>query len=206
MDITEITQQIKEQLLTDKEFRPQLYVEFGDGQLALLYFANFPFETLSEQRVGLFDWGQKFGQEHREKEIKQLCFFIEAWGVCPKPGEQRKDVRPSLDPDRFEMLSVQIIDVIPPKGEDAKPSLRQTGRIIEILRSSAGGIDLLPWKEETTMDNSPVEGFLAGFYSVKLSKKEWRDLKGAAVAAAVRLRGMSSVATKTKQKKKTRKK
>jgi len=206
MDITDITRQVKEQLLEHKESRPMLFVEFSDGKIVMHYFADFPFDTLPQQKVALFEWGRTFGREHRDLEITQICFFIEAWGVRRDRGEPCKSVRPSLDPDRFEMLSVHILDIFPPTDENPKPSLKKTGRVIEILRSATGEIDLLPWKEEARMSGSPIEGFLAGFYSVKLSKKVWKEVKNTAMAQASSILGRPSVATKTKPKKKARKK
>ncbi len=176
MDIAGLTQIAKEILLERKESRPLLFIELDDGaQPALIIFENFPFTTTGQRRDALFEQGAAFGTAHKGRHIKQLCFLVEGWVVFARSDQPRPQCAPSEHPDRVEVLMTHVLDVIPPKAAGRKPSYKQVGYFIEILRDGSGDlVDLLPHKGEAQFEHGLLEYFLAGFEGAQLSEKELR--------------------------------
>lgn len=170
MDIKEVTQDAKDYILEHGEHHPTMYVEFEEKELNLMVFADFPYETTFEKQKALFSVGAKLGQESPGKEIRQIIFVIEAWtSTWKKDGEPYPYERPSEDPNRKEVLMVQVME---PNKQTRE--LKQSVHIIEMLRDGSGElVDLLPRTEQLEVNyNKMLTAFLAGFESSKLPDKE----------------------------------
>lgn len=170
MNITEIVQHAKDDLLKEGEHRPWMYVEFEEKELNLIAFADFPYETTLEKQKALFGLGRKLGTESPGKNICQIIFIVEAWMSSYRSDEKRKYVAPSKDPNRKEVLTVQVLD-----ANLATRTITESVHIVDMLRDGSGElVDLLHRKDEMQEVHSPLlTAFLAGFESTKLSDKEF---------------------------------
>ena len=171
MDITEIVQHAKDELLKEGEHRPWMYVEFEEKELNIIAFADFPYSTTREKQKVFFGLGRKLGTESPGKDVCQVIFIIEAWMSSYAKGERhKKHVAPSKDPNRKEVLTIQVLD-----ANHATRKLTESVHIIEMIRDGSGElVDLLHRKEEVQQVHSPLlYAFLAGFESTKISDEEF---------------------------------
>jgi hypothetical protein len=163
MDIQQIFQHAKDDMLRDGEHSPSLYVQLAEGGMILVAFADFPYETTLEKQKAFFGLGLKIGQEYRDDEIMEVCFVIEAWMAHQKYGEERQ-CAPSENPNRREVLTVQVLSVV---GK----SIKQSMHVAEIIRVG-DTIDLAPYESVGEVDNRLLPAFLVGFMGAKLSPQE----------------------------------
>ena len=173
MDITEIVQHAKDDMLEDGEHKPTIFVEFEEKELNIILFADFPYKKTFEKQKAFFALGRKLGTESPGKNISQIIFIIEAWASSYAKGEERKYVAPSQDPNRKEVLTVQVLD-----ANHATRTLKQSVHIVDMIRDGSGKlVDLFHRKDEIQEVNSPLlTAFLAGFESTKLSDEEFARL------------------------------
>ena len=169
MDIPEIVQHAKDELLKEGEHRPWMYVEFEEKELNIIAFADFPYKTTIEKQEVFFGLGRKLGTESPGKNICQVIFIIEAWMSSYRKGEKRK-YSPSEDPNRKEVLTIQVLDANP-----ATRKLTESVHLVDMIRDGSGElVDLVHRKEELQEVHSPLlTAFLAGFVSTKLSNEEF---------------------------------
>jgi hypothetical protein len=175
MDIQWIFKTAKEHILEQGEHVPTLFVEFkGLTEMViapLLVYGGGPQTTLDKQKM-FFTIGRSLGKEYLGIDVSIVAFVSEAWVSTVKKGESSKYNAPSQDPNRKEMLLVNVLDASKP------PHLTQSLYRAEMLRDGSGQlVDLLA-------DSKPLEGgysklltaFLAGACSTKLSDKEFDAL------------------------------
>ncbi len=170
MDIAEIVQDAKEHILKEGEHRPMLYIEFEEKEVNLVAFADFPYKTTLEKQKAFFAIGRKLGEESPGKEIRQIIFIVEAWASSYKAGEPRPDVSPSKDPNRKEVLMINVLD-----ADTSTRELKLSTHLVEMLRDGSGAlVDLLHHRsEQLEVTGSPLlTSMLAGFLSTKLSERE----------------------------------
>jgi len=172
MDITEIVQHAKDDLLKEGEHRPWMYVEFEGKELNIIAFADFPYKTTLEKQKVFFGLGRKLGTESPGKNICQVIFIVEAWMSHYAKGEKPK-YSPSKDPNRMEVLTIQVLD-----ANHATRKLTESVHIVDMIRDGSGElVDLLHRKDEMQEVHNPIlTAFLAGFESTKLSDKEFARL------------------------------
>ena len=171
MDITEIVQHAKDELLKEGELRPWLYVEFEEKELNIIAFADFPYKTTLEKQKVFFGLGRKLGTESPGKNICQVVFIVEAWmSSYPKGERHKKHVAPSKDPNRQEVLTIQVLD-----ANHATRKLTQSVHIVDMIRDGSGElVDLLHRKDGIQEVHSTLlTAFLAGFESTKLTDEEF---------------------------------
>src|SRR5437764_1208000 len=133
MDITTILQTAKDTILAHGEHMPMLYVECkGSRDITLLALAGFGDESgtsLAKQKQ-LFLIGRMYGLEHKGKEVSQVCFVCEAW-ASSYPADQAHFAHPapSKDPNRREVLTVQVMN-----ADSIKRELTCSMYVVEMLR------------------------------------------------------------------------
>jgi hypothetical protein len=175
VNIPDIVQMAKDSILEHGEHRPELHIEYKDEERAIAIFADFPYKTAFERKQALFVTGRKIGLESKDKEIAQVVFIIEAWVSTQKRGEPRPSMPPSEDPNRKEVLLIQLLE-----PNKVTHSLKQSLHVVEMLRDGSGKlVDLLHDREEMNVDNTSsnlLTSFLAGFESAKLSDKDFAHI------------------------------
>lgn len=169
MDITQIIQHAKDTILAHGEHTPALYVLRTDarGDSDHIPLAHFSDSDSLERRKYLFTVGMGYGQAHPHSEVCQVVFICEMW-LSSNPG-----VMPSADPQRTEILSVQVLD-----ADKSRRSLKQSLYAIEMLRSGDGTlVDLLPHSQPIEDGRNYLpEAFLAGFLAGQMPEGELAKL------------------------------
>lgn len=194
MNITELLQTAKDNLLKEGQQTPTLFVEFRDQTGLTLRLSGFP-EGLLKQRELMFVAGRQAGKVRREQDIAQLCFFVEMW-ISEQVGNSMPASQAS---DRKEVLALQILDVVAPEAEDGKPGVSQTMHVIELIRDGSGKlVDLLPYDEPMELCNSTLESFFAGFMSAKIPEEDFQEM--VAWAAKQALKCVKKEAKKAKKR------
>ena len=169
MKIETIVQMAKEQLLEHKEHAPTFYIETAEN-VDVLVLDSLPETTFAKQKL-FFSIARRTAKEHKEQlPVQQIVFVCEAWMSTHKVGESWKYASPSQDPNRTEMLTIQVLDCMP----DLRASLYR----VEMLRDGSGDlVDLLTMREELEcVKNRLLESFLAGYVSANLSDEEFFSL------------------------------
>jgi hypothetical protein len=156
MDINNIFDKAKQELMKQGCFTPILFVEFFKAGPIQTLFADFP-EDLHQQHVTMFDAGRQVGQERYRDGLRQVCFVAEAW------ASDNLDIEPRHDAKRTAGLFASVLDI-------ENKTVRQSAHFAEIVRAG-GSIDLLE-SREIDGDEMLLQGFLAGFVSSKMSDGE----------------------------------
>lgn len=164
MDITQIIADAKEHLLEQGEHIPTLFAEFTDKHVACLIFADLP-EVGLERQKKFFLLGRKIGLEYKKQAVLTLYFISEAWGATYRCGERRERVRIADDPNRRELLTIQVLDV-------STGTIMQELYTAQMLRYEGKFLDLAPHIGPTECESHLLFAFLTGVSSAKLSDRE----------------------------------
>lgn len=174
MEVKDIIQMVKDDILKDGAYSPMLFVEIKatpDEPGGLILCAVDLPHSADERSAMFFGAGRQIGQEHPGQSIERVTFACEMWVservVTPgKPQKQSKRVPPSKDPQRKEIVMVLTAQKT---GDDTKMEMYP----YEMLRDGEGKlVDLLFYGEPQVVRDSLLTSFLRGFASAKLSDRE----------------------------------
>ncbi len=174
MDITDIFETAKEQILKSGDHTPMIFAEEENRQLTLFALAvDFGDHiTTHEKEAMFFSTGRKFAKEKTPlPTLKQLCFVSEAWISYVNKMEERKYRFPSDDPDREEALMVLSLDV---------PTMQHTLHMATMIRSKTGKLlELRPQPDmmQKSLKSDLLPSFLAGVLSAKYTDSEFSKWK-----------------------------
>lgn len=166
MNIQEIADMAKEQLLEMKEYPPTFFVEFKDKGIGMVIMTWLEESTQKKAIQFVLAARQAAKENHwNASNITAICFAVEAWvSKQRRPG----GMRPSEDPNRIEALTVMHLQV---------PSMKITVQNIEMLRDGSGDlVDLLCRPEVNEAKSSLLPSFLAGIASTKYSDAQLNTL------------------------------
>lgn len=173
MELDKIIQHAKDHILKHGNHLSEILVELEGEEVYILAVPDIVNEeTTYEKQKNFFTTGIMIGEKHRNKDICQVIFIVEAWMSQASEDGSRKYDQPSQDPNRKECLIINTLDIVP--KEDGS-HIEQGMNMVEIIRDGAGNlIDLLQWKlPEQGKSHSPLLiAFLAGYSSTKLSKEQ----------------------------------
>lgn len=160
MNIAEIFEQAKRDMMSHGEHRPVVHVESALDGMKTFEFEQFPFRKTVDKQMALFSVGREYGTDHQAEEIRQVIFVSEAW-VSHNPTYDF----PDEDPERKECIILSVLDI------DGR-NTHQSGYTAEIVRQ-ADIVDLLPHEKLDTVYNELLIAFLAGVASAKMNNEEF---------------------------------
>lgn len=145
-----------EMLLSTGKVIPAVIME-TNGELVVGQMPDMP--AIHSERAELMRFfGEEAAKSGRIEQLQQVFMVTEGW-MSEGSGEESKDVRPSSDPDRKEVLVISAIQV-----KEQKKLLR----ILEIIRGNdkkvTGLREFLPDREEKGSVELPLlEAFVQAF-------------------------------------------
>ena len=179
MNIQELFQKAKQDLLDKGQHAPILYVEYRDAEgkdaLYYYYFASFGAKTALREKMQFFDLGASFGLANKGVEFERLTFISEAWVSHIPQRQTRTFRRPEDDPNKREYLTAQMVEVMP--TPDGKPTLRQSFHRAQILRPTTTVVELAPEERQGELRSTlfPIY-FLSGYASSHMSEAELQQV------------------------------
>lgn len=174
MDIKEITQHAKEQLLKHKECWPTFLVELEGKRIEMVVFDHLE-DTTPGKMKQCFSAARGIALERkwRSSRVKEIIFIVEAWMAAYQSEEEMKYARVADDPKRKECLIVSKLAVVPPTKKHRKPGLTTTMQIVEMLRDGSGDlVDLLPDEEIHECHHELLQAFMGGIVSADFSDEQ----------------------------------
>lgn len=178
MKIDEIMAIAKKKMLKEERCPTTLFMENKQGDALVALLCNFPDAAGQQKQQFLFAFGRHtaLAIAPEERQLAKIFLVTEAWVGSYRSAEEAQRYRQaSDDPNRKEMLLVQMMDV-----GDASMSLCSA----EILRSGAG-VDLLPSKETTPCYSTLLAAFYAGYTSAAMNDEEFAEFIAALQSTTV---------------------
>jgi hypothetical protein len=179
MDISNILDGARANLLRDGGHAPMLLMEFEDGQQEWLVLQYLPETTAAKTRL-LFEVGAERGRDpgNAGRLIKHLVWMCEMWTASYATNEAAQKIPPSAMPNRREVLGCIILDCPLTEASAAKEMSDALQRfyIAEIVRDPATGsiTAVQPAIELQMIRSKLLPSFLGGYMLAQLPEEMQR--------------------------------
>ena len=155
-NLKEQIQKVKDQIMQACELQPMV-IMYGEKQATLAVFGDFPGEHSDKLRV-MFEAGWEIGTNKATfGELKECYFMSEAWLSRVDKDEKEPYQRPSLDPQRVEVVLINQL-------KNGKTKIAT----LELKRDSSGKltdlVEIPEMKQSGVEVESPLlDAFVVGY-------------------------------------------